>query len=83
MRNWVNGWKSIVSFSPEIDISSHLIMIVMRVIMIMIVRRVIMIMIVRRVIMINMNYLMRRSLMLSTRVAAMDAIWKLRNMMQG
>ena len=74
MRNWVNGWKSIVSFSPEIDISSHLIMIVMRVIMIMI---------VRRVIMINMNYLMRRSLMLSTRVAAMDAIWKLRNMMQG
>ena len=51
-----------VSFSPEIDISSHLVMVMMRVIILSI-----------------MIYLMRRSLMLSTRVAAIDAIWKLRH----
>ena len=62
MAQHLRNWKSIVSFSPEIDISSHLFIIMMRVIM-----------------MIIMIYLMRRSLMLSTRVAAIDAIWKLRH----
>ena len=64
MAQHLRNWKSIVSFSPEIDISSHLAVIMVKVIMII------------------MIYLMRRSLMLSTRVAAIDAIWKLQNVMQ-